>query len=146
MRPPGIDPEAPRQVGETTTRRIEIAREQEGIVSAEIKARTKRLDHPLEDDEVELVSVVRDDDIVSAEAAELRPHVLEIRSGGDVGLPAAVHVSRLRRDASTGPDQRVEHLLHLSVPHANRRDLDDLRGSGVVTGRLEIDRREITKR
>src|SRR5215831_19944973 len=81
--------------------------------------------HPLQNLEVEVVTVVRDDDILYTEDAKGRPHVLEVRRRFDILRAPAVRVARCRGDRDAGPHHRVKSIDDLAVTHPHCRDLDD---------------------
>src|SRR6185295_9192189 len=97
MRFAGVDIELLREVHELSARGIEIAGERQRVIGAEIELLSDRLRHAREDTEVELVAVVRDDDVFATELTELGPDVLEVRCGLEVR-----RVKRVRRRRGGG--------------------------------------------
>ncbi len=148
MRPPRGDSELARQIDELAARRKEVACERQRVVRvhAESFVRTDGADHSLENSKVEIVPVVRDEHVVTAELAEARPDFLEIRRARDVGVAQAVRLRRAGRDRDARPDDGLERLGDLSTAHTHGGDLHDLGLGRIVVGRLEVDRGEIAER
>src|SRR5688572_9848099 len=68
VRAAGVDRELPALVDQLPARRVEIARERQRIVGAELESLAERSHDALENPEIELVAVVRDDDVIAAES------------------------------------------------------------------------------
>ena len=128
MRLARVDAELPREVHELAARRKRSRAS--GSVSyvqrsnfLPTRLRTMRCENP----EVELVAVVRDDDVLAAEVAERRPDVLEVRRvATSASRQPCVSRSPPARSATRGFTSEWILLDDLAVAHADRGDLDDL--------------------
>src|SRR5260221_13711157 len=72
-----VDTELLGEIGELATGPVQIARQRQCIVRAQVEGLTARVAHSPHDCEIVLVTVVGDYHVISAECAEFRPHSRE---------------------------------------------------------------------
>ena len=89
---------------------------------------------------------MRDENIRSAELAELRPHHLEVRCVCNVTLRDPVRTERAGSDGHTRLDARVKLIDDPAVSNSHRGDLYYLGAIDILVGRLDVDGREIAER
>src|SRR6266496_5459742 len=102
-------------------RRIKIARERKGVVGAEIEFLSTFSTHSPHDPEIIFVAVVRNDYVVSAKGAKLRPHRLEWESRFDVSVGEPMFLSGARGNSNIWLHQRYELVDNFAVAYTNRR-------------------------
>jgi hypothetical protein len=142
VRAAAIDAEPFGQVHEARAAREQLSRERQGVV----RARERLAGEPLDDREVEVMTVVRDEHVAAAELAHARPQLGERRRVGDVGGGDAVHVLRRGIDRTIGTHELPELVDDDAVAHAHRGDLHHLGALGDVRRRLDVDDGEIAER
>ena len=144
MRLAGIDSKIMSQVNELCASSVELAREKQGVVRDKGIA-GKICRHPSNDREVETMTVVCDEHVVSAEFTERRPDLLEVRFVGDFLRRNSVSVERAGGDQNARLHESLIFGDNRAAAHFYRCDLDYLGLRCVVVGRLEIDGCEVAE-
>src|SRR5437762_1065215 len=140
MRYAGIDPEPRSEVLELGTPRVQLARERQRVVGARLRAAEASQQW-----EIKVIAVVRDEDVLTAERLELRPHCVQRRRASNIVVGDAMRPCRPWRDRAARPNENAQLLARHAVPNAYGGHLDDFRRRHVRVRRLQVDRREVAE-
>ena len=87
-----------------------------------------------------MLAVVRDEDVVADEGAELGPHLGKRSRIPHIRIGVAVHLGGAGRDRAVGLHQRMKPVHDVAAHHAHRPNLHNLANLHVLVGRLQVER------
>src|SRR5437879_12813398 len=140
MGAPAVDAEAQREVLQLAAVARQRANERSGVVYDEAVHAVWSGREPGQYGNVEVLAVVRDEDVVADEGSKLGPHLAKRARVPDVAIAVAVDRARPRRDRPVRLNQRAKPVHDLAPHPARGADLDDAARPDLGSPRLEVRR------
>src|SRR5437870_10809061 len=125
MGAPAVDAEAQREVLQLAAVARQRANERQRVVEHEAVHAVSSGREPAQYGNVEVLAVVRDEDVVADEGSKLGPHLAKRARVPDVAIAVAVDRARPRRDRPVRLNQRAKPVPDLASPLPPRSALAD---------------------